>query len=204
MKKIILGIFTTFMAVVVLTGCNLFAKANGIILYGEEEEILTAVENVKLKEKGDKKEREKEKLVEEEQHKIKILTDDTRQIMILTDKTAQSLVKNKLISEITNQEKAIVKPISSLSKVAKGEALLFAKEESSKLEIENINIQYEGNLIIGDGRTYADMFLIVNDEDWASLQGTEKMMAILKFDKDPSADGFSYEVEKAQLVRIQD
>lgn len=204
MKKTILGILTTLMAVIVLTGCNMFTKANGVILYGEDEEIQNAVENIKEKEKGDKKEREKEKLVEEEQHKIKILSNDDRQIMILTEKTAQSLIKKKLISEITNQEKGNTKAISSLSKVAKGEALLFTKEKSYELEIENINITYEGNLIIGEGRAYADMFLIVNDEDWASLKGIEKMMAILKFDKDPSADGFSYEVEQAQLVRIQD
>ena len=82
--------------------------------------------------------------------------------------------------------------------------MLFTKEKSYKLEIENINIKYEGNLIIGDGRIYADLFLIVNDEDWASLKGTEKTMAILKYDKDPSTHGLSYDVEKAQLVRIQD
>ncbi len=204
MKKTILVILTTLMAVIALSGCSMFAKANGEILYGEDEEIQNAVENVKEKEKGEKKEREKEKLVEEEQHKIKILTDDTRQIMILTEKTAQSLVKKKLISEITNQEKGNTKAISSLSKVAKGEALLFTKEESYELDIDTININYEGNLIIGEGRAFADMFLIVNDEDWATLKGTEKTMAILKFDKDPSADGFSYEVERTQLVRIQD
>ncbi|MEK5040876.1 lipoprotein BA_5634 family protein [Sporosarcina sp. FSL K6-3457] len=204
MKKTVLGILTMLMAVIVLAGCGMFAKANGIILYGEEEEVLNAVETIKEKEKGEKKEREKEELVEEEQHNIKVLTDDNRQIMILTEQTAQSLIKKKLISEITNQEKGETKAISSLSKVAKGEALLFTKEESYELEIENMNIKYEGNLIIGDGRAYVDMFLIVNDEEWASLEGTEKVMAILKFDKDPSADGFSYEVEKAQLVRIQD
>ena len=151
-----------------------------------------------------KRRKEESKLVEEEQHKIKILTDDNRQIMILTEKTAQSLVEKKLITEITNQEKAKTKAISSLSKVAKGEGLLFTKEESHELEIENLNIKYEGNLVIGEGRVYADIFLIVNDEDWASLKGTEKTLAILKYDKDPSADGLSYEVEKAQLVRIQD
>ena len=58
----------------------MFAKANGVILYGEEEEILKAVE------------KEKDELVEEEQHKIKMLTMDERQIMVLTEKTAQSLV----------------------------------------------------------------------------------------------------------------
>jgi len=192
MKKIILGILTTFMAVVVLSGCNMFAKANGVILYGEEEEILNAVEI------------EKDDLVQEEQHKIKMITNNDRQIMILTVETAQSLVKKKLIKEITNQEKAKTKAISSLPKVAKGEGIFFTKEKSDELEIENINSKYEGNLIIGDGRVYADHFLIVNNEDWASLKGTEKSLAILKYDKDPSADGLSYDVEKAQLVRIQD
>ena len=192
MKKILLGILTTLMAVIVLSGCNMFAKANGVILYGEEEEILNAVEV------------EKDELEEEEQHKIKMLTNDDRQIMILTVETAQSLVEKKLIKEITNQKKAKTKAISSLPKVAKGEGLLFTKEKSHELEIENINSKYEGNLIIGDGRAYADIFLIVNDEDWASIQGTEKTLAILKYDKDPSADGLSYDVEKAQLVRIQD
>ena len=194
MKKTILVIFTTLMAVTALTGCNMFAKANGVILYGEEEEILNAVE------------KEKDKLVEEELHKIKILTNDDQKIMILTVETAQSLVEKKLISEITNQEKAKTKAISSLSKVAKGEALLFTKEKSHELEIEdvNINIKYEGNLVIGEGRVYADLFLIVNDDDWDSLKGTEKTLAILEYDKDPSAKGLSYDVEKAQLVRIQD
>jgi len=59
-------------------------------------------------------------------------------------------------------------------------------------------------LIIGDGRAYSDMFLIVNDADWASIKGTEKMMALLEYDKDPSADGLDYDVEKTQLVRIQE
>lgn len=195
MKKVILGILTTLMAVIVLSGCNLFAKANGVILYGEEEEILNAME---------KEQEKKHKPIEEEQHKIKMLTSNNQEVMLLKEKTAQSLVNKELISEITNQEKAKTKAISSLSKVAKGEALLFTKEESTEFELEGINIKYEGNLIIGKGRVYADMFLIVNDEDWASLEGTEKTLAILKYDKDPSAEGLDYDVEKAQLVQIQD
>ena len=192
MKKILLCILTTLMAAIVLSGCNMFAKANGVILYGEEEEVLNAVEV------------EKDELEKEEQHKIKMITNNDRQIMILTVETAQSLVEKKLIKEITNQKKAKTKAISSLPKVAKGEGLLFTKEKSHEFEIENINSKFEGNMIIGDGRTYADIFLIVNDEDWASIEGAEKTLAILKYDKDPSADGLSYDVEKAQLVRIQD
>ena len=54
MKKTILRILTTLMAVIVLSGCSMFAKANGVILYGEEEEILNAVEKEQEKEKKHK------------------------------------------------------------------------------------------------------------------------------------------------------
>ena len=198
MKKTILGIITTLMAVVVLSGCSMFAKANGVILYGEEEEILTAVE------KEQEKKKKKDKPVEVEQHKIKILTNDSQKVMILKEETAQSLVNKKLIREITNSEKGKSEAVSSLSKVAKGEALLFTKEKSYELELEDIKIENKGNLIIGIGRAYADMFLIVNDEDWVSLEGTEKTLALLKYDKDPGKDGLDYDVEQVQLVQIQD
>ena len=59
-------------------------------------------------------------------------------------------------------------------------------------------------MVIGIGRAYADMFLIVNDEDWSSLEGTEKTLAILEYDKDPGKDGLDYDVEEVQLVQIQD
>ena len=46
---------------------------------------------------------------------------------------------------------------------------------------------------IGEGRVYADIFLIVNDDDWDSIKGTENTLAILEYDKDPSAKGLSYD-----------
>lgn len=68
-----------------------------------------------------------------------------------------------------------------------------------------LNVKYEENNVIRRGRAYADMFLIVNDADWASIKGTEKMMALLEYDKDPSADGLSdYSVEERTLVRFND
>ena len=194
MKKTICGFLVTIIAITALSGCNLLAKANGIILYGEEQDIVAAID------------KEKDELVKEEQHQIKILENGDKKIMILMDETAQALLDKKLIREITNQEKGKSKAISSLPKVTKGEGLLFAKEEKNDIIAEGIDmkINYEGNLIIGEGRTYADMFLIVDEEDFALFQGTDKMMAILEYDKDPSADGISYDVEKAQLVRIEE
>ncbi len=194
MKKTVLGILTMLMAVTALTGCNMLAKANGVILYGEESEIVKAVE------------KEKDELVKEEQHKIKILDNNGHQVMILSEKTADALVKKKLINEITNPEKAKIKAVSSLSKISNGKGLLFAKKELKELNVDgkSLEIKYEGNLIIGEGRTYAEIFLIVTDEEWASLSGTEKTLAILEYDKDPSSKGLDYDVEKTQLVRIQD
>ena len=57
-------------------------------------------------------------------------------------------------------------------------------------------------MVIGGGRTYTDLFLIVHAEDWASLNGEEKTMAILEYDKDPSTYGLDYDVEQTQLIRI--
>lgn len=193
MKKLLMVFLTTLIAATALTGCNMFAKANGVILYGEEQQIIDSIE------------REKDDLVKEDQYKIKIAENEGQQIIVLTEETAQALVKKKLIREITNVEKGKSEAISSLSKVAAGEGILFAKKEPAALNVEgkDLNVEYKGNLIIGEGRAYGDMFLIVNTADWDSIKGTEKMMALLEYDKDPSEDGLDYDVEKTQLVRIQ-
>ncbi|MCZ8534599.1 lipoprotein BA_5634 family protein [Psychrobacillus psychrodurans] len=194
MRKLLIVFLTTLIVASILTGCNMFAKANGVILYGEEQQILDSLE------------REKDDLAKEDQYKIKVMENDGQQIIVLTDETVQALVKKKLIKEITNQEKGKTKAISSLPKVAEGEGILFAKKEPAALNLEgkDLNVEYEGNLIIGEGRAYGNMFLIVNDADFDSIKGTEKMMALLEYDKDPSADGLDYDVEKTQLVRIQE
>jgi hypothetical protein len=42
------------------------------------------------------------------------------------------------------------------------------------------------------------------DEDWASLKGTEKTLAILKYDKDPSAVWLSYDVQITATCHTSD
>ena len=190
MKKLLTIFLTTVIATTVLTGCNLFAKANGVILYGEQQDIIDSVE------------RDKKEIIEEEQFTIKMIEQGQQKVMVLTEETAKELVSKQLIREITNQEKGKTKVAKSLSKVSEGEGLLFAKEKVEKLDAME-NVKYEGNLIIGEGRAYTDMFLIVTNADYDAIEGTEKTMAVLKYDKDPSADGLKYDVEKTQLVRIE-
>ncbi|MCM3357300.1 lipoprotein BA_5634 family protein [Psychrobacillus sp. FSL K6-4046] len=190
MKKLLIIFLTTVIATTVLTGCNLLAKANGVILYGEQQDIIDSVE------------RDKKEIIEEEQFTIKMIEQGQQKVMVLTEETAKELVSKQLIREITNQEKGKTKVAKSLSKVSEGEGLLFAKQKVEKLDAME-NVKYEGNLIIGEGRAYTDMFLIVTNADYDAIEGTEKTMAVLKYDKDPSADGLKYDVEKTQLVRIE-
>lgn len=190
MKKLFIVFLTSIVAVSLLSGCGMLAKANGVILYGEQQDIIDSIE------------RDKKEILEEDQFNIKIVEHGQQQIMILTEETAQELVSKKLIRKITDQEKAKTEVITSLPKVAQSEGLLFAKEKVEELDVVD-KVKYEGNLIIGEGRTYTDMFLIVNNADWDAIKGTEKTMAVLKYDKDPSADGLSFDVEKTQLIRIK-
>ena len=192
MKKLFIVFLTSIVAASLLSGCGMLAKANGVILYGAEQDIIDIV-----KQDND--------IIEEDQYSIKLLENNGQQIMVFTEDTARALVKKQLIREITDQEKGKTKVVTSLGNVAKGEGLLFAKKSMKEINIgeESMNVDYKGNLIIGEGRVFTDMFLIVNEADWDSIKGTEKSMAVLKYDKDPSADGLSYDVEKTQLVRIE-
>ena len=66
--------------------------------------------------------------------------------------------------------------VSSIPTLVQGQSILFAKEKMNEISIEgqSFDVKYEGNNIIGDGRTYVDMFLIVDDTDWPSIKGKEK------------------------------
>lgn len=191
MKKLVTGLWTVTLVATVLTGCGLFAKANGVILYGDQQEITA---NVK---------KEKEKVIESTTYDLKIVEQEGKRIMVLTEETAQALLQKKLIRQIIDPAKTKTKAISSLPKMAKGEGILFAKQKPASLDlVEGIQAKYEGNLVIGEGRVYTDMFLIVQKKDWENVAGVDKQMAILQYDVDPSADGLRYEVENRQLIRL--
>ncbi|MGI2329030.1 lipoprotein BA_5634 family protein [Planococcus sp. YIM B11945] len=189
MKKKLLGFTAALMASVLLTGCGLFEKANGIILYGDEQKIL---ESLKQEPKGEK-----------EKFSIKVVETENERMMVINEETAQALVDKELLKKVMDNDKT--KAISSLPKVAKGESILYAKKEKDGLVLEGQTLKttYEGNSIIGDGRAYVDMFLIVDNEDWPAIEGAEKTMGIIQYKKDP--DGMKdFDVERAQLVRIVD
>lgn len=188
MKKRMLLMASACMATMVLTGCSLFEKANGIILYGDEE-IVT--ESLDQEVKGQ---------VGKENFSVKILETDGHRTLVMEHSTAKLLFEKNLLKEVEGDD---AKAIDSLPEAETGEAILFAKDKKSVKNHENLelDVKYEGNIIIGDGRVYTDMFMIVPDADFETIAGTEKSLGIIEYDKDPDGIG-SFGVDKEQLVRI--
>ncbi|QED49325.1 lipoprotein BA_5634 family protein [Cytobacillus dafuensis] len=196
MKKLLSVCLTAMIAGSIMTGCSAFKeafeKANGLILYGEEQKIDDAFN------------KEENELKEKDKYTIKVAEDNDQKIMILDEKTANALIEKKLLKEVKNGDDT--EPITSLPEVTKGKGLLFAKQQVEKVSLDGqqVEVTYGGNKIIGDGRIYVDMFLIVDDADFSVMEGTEKTMGIMKYDKDPDKKIGTFDVERDQLVKIKE
>lgn len=197
MKKYLSVCVTAVLAGFMLTGCSgikeVFQKANGVILYGDQQQIEDSIQ------------KEKDDLIEKDEYMIKVVQNGEKKILILNENTAKDLVKKELLKKVTNETE--VEPITALPEVTKGKGVLFAKQKTEEVHLEGMNLEvsevsYEGNKVIGDGRHYVDMFLIVNEDDFSAIKGIEKTMGIIKYNKDPDKKLPGFDVEQVQLVRI--
>ncbi|MGE8204945.1 lipoprotein BA_5634 family protein [Heyndrickxia sp. NPDC080065] len=194
MKKLLSVCVTAMLAGSLLTGCSetkeKFTKANGVVLYGDQNQV----ENIF--------DQEKEDLKEKAEYKIKVADAGDQKVMILDETTAKALVDKDLFKEVKKDDET--EAISSLPEVKKGNAVLFAKEEVNELNLDEkkLKVSYEGNKIIGDGRSYVDMFLIVDDNEWSSINGEKKTMGMIKYEKDPKKKMIDFKVDTVQLVKI--
>lgn len=191
MKKITLWITALCAGAVILSGCNLLDKANGIILYGDEEKVLSSL---KEEHKGQ---------VEKDSLSVKLMDADGKRLLVMDETSAQYLAGKELLREVEDGKDT--EAVSSLPEIAEGEAVLFAKKADSSVNLESLAVQvnYEGNIIIGDGRVYADLFLVVADKEFPAIDAEEKTMGIIQYNKDPDGIG-GFDVEKEQLVKIED
>lgn len=189
MKRLLIGCTAAFMATSLLAGCSIFDKANGIILYGDEQKIL---DSLKEEHKGQ---------TEKENFSIKIVETDDERIMVMDEDTAQALAGKQLLRKVVDGDDT--EAVESLPELEKGGNILYAKKELDEVTIDEeiFKTSYEGNIIIGDGRAYADMFLIVDNKDWPAVAGAEKAIGIIQYNKDPDDIG-KFDVERAQLVKI--
>lgn len=195
MKKILTVFVNVTVLGFLLSGCNpidkYFPQANGIILYGDQQQIESSFEKV-------------EKSLEEDGYSVKVAEAGDQEIVILEEKTAKAILEKGLFIEVINDSDT--EPITSLRDLKKNEMVLFAKEKVNEVTIDGqpLKVTYEGNKIIGDARVYGDMFLIVDDANWSTMQGTDKMIGIIKNEKDPSVEMGEFDVERDQLVKISE
>lgn len=195
MKKVLIVFTTVAIAGFLLSGCNeikkMFENANGIIVYGDQKQIESVFE------------KEKKELQEKDAYSIKVAKVDEQKAIILDKPTAKALVEKELLRKIKANDET--EALTKLPETAKDQNILFAKDtiEDVMIEEQKIPFSYEGNVIIGEGRVFGDMFLVVNNSTWSTIAGTEKTMGIMKYDEDPKKKLGDVNVEATQLVKIK-
>ncbi|MFP7225406.1 lipoprotein BA_5634 family protein [Priestia filamentosa] len=194
MKRLLSICATVIVVGSLMSGCSAtkdaFQKANGVILYGNQQQI------------SDTLNQDKKDIKEKDEYTIKVAEDGKQDMMILDKTTAKALVEKKLLKEVTKDNDT--EAITSLPKVTKDTNALFAKQEVKEMNLagQNSKIIYGGNKIIGDGRSYVDEFLIVDDSQFTAIKGTEKKMAVIKYDKNPDKKLSEFNVDEVQLVKV--
>jgi len=130
--------------------------------------------------------------------------------MIMNKKTAKQLVDKALLRRVSDDVDNAneVEAIDSLPKFTKDTPILFANKKVDSLQVgeRQYDVSYEGDVIIGDGRSYVDSFMVVDDSIWNEIDGKEKTVGVLHFDKEhnPKKRMMDFKAEKAQLTSIDD
>ncbi|SFX55299.1 hypothetical protein SAMN04487866_11169 [Thermoactinomyces sp. DSM 45891] len=174
----------------VLSGCSLFGKkANGFVLYGTKDQVEAMAGKFKKEAK------------ESDIYAAKLTMLEGKKVLVLTKKNGEALVKKALLKKIDNNHD--VKAIDKLPVITAEQGVLFAQDKVENATIDGAKLKYEGNIIIGDERLYADMYAIVDEATFTKMKGEEKSVGVLKFDKDPSKDFPNKNgVEASEMVTI--
>ncbi|PGO69367.1 hypothetical protein CN980_21615 [Bacillus cereus] len=190
MKKLVRIGLAAIISFGVLSGCSLIGRENGIIAYGSEQQVNTVID----KNKNDIKEKNTYKM------KLTILED--KKVLVMNKKTGEELVKKGLLKKVDKDDNT--EAIDKLSAITSDQGVLFAKEKVENVTIDGAKLKYEGNMIIGIGRAYADMFAIVDDAAYGNVKGEEKSVGVLKYDKNPKNELSNYKgADRTQLVEIK-
>lgn len=195
MKRFIKLLSISLLSMSLLTGCSLtdkiLSKANGVALYGSQQQIENTIEKYK------------KELKSETSHKIKVAEIDDKKLMIINKTTAEAFIKRGIFKKVDKDDNT--ETLKSLPAVTSDTGVLFAKNNIENLMINDkkLNVKYEGNTIIGDGRVYVDMFAIVDDSIWETIDGEEKTIGLLEFNKDPKHEMINFDVELAQLMKFE-
>ncbi|WP_461614539.1 lipoprotein BA_5634 family protein [Clostridium sp. Marseille-QA1073] len=195
MKRFIKLLSISLLSMSLLTGCSLtdkiLSKANGVALYGSQQQIENTIEKYK------------EELKSETSYEIKVAEIDDKKLMVLNKTTAEAFIKRGIFKKVDKNDNT--ETLKSLPTVTSDTGILFAKNNVENLMINDkkLNVKHEGNIIIGDGRVYVDMFAIVDDSIWKTIDREEKTIGLLEFNKDPKHEMINFDVELAQLMKFE-
>src|SRR5699024_8563965 len=204
MNKSLIVSVIGFMSVLIISGCSfdqvvekVSPQAKGVMLYGDEDTVNNDIDD------------NDEELKSSETYTIKVNQDDENNVMIMNKKTAEDLVDKELLRRVSNDDNADeAEAIDSLPKVTKDTPILFSSKEADHLQVgeKQYDVNYEGNVIIGDGRSYVDSFMVVDDSMWDEIDGEKKTAGVLQFDKEhnPKKKMMDFKAEQAQLISFND
>ncbi len=166
-------------------------EKNAILAYGTEDQIKKII-------------KKNESIIQEYQvHKFKIASIHNEQVLILNETTANQLIKKELLNVVSGNN--TVKPLKKLPISIHQNSILFAKKQIANPMISKYKLKYEGNIIIGNLRTYGNMYAIVSDSNYKKIQNPQKTLGILQFDKNPINElpRKILDIEDVQLVKVK-
>ncbi|MCG7408537.1 lipoprotein BA_5634 family protein [Paenibacillus sp. ACRRX] len=192
MKRWISTIVLAGLIAILGTGCVFNDKANGIVLYGLQDDVKSTVDNYAkdIKFSGT--------------IPFKDQTTPQGRMLILNENSAKALIEAGIMKQVTEKDK--VSKLDTLPTVSGQQGVIFAKQDIKAFTLDGVSFAYGGNNIIGDGRKLVDMFAIVSEEAYKQMKGDVKSLGLLNFGKDISSKlaEFTNLVEAVQLVRFEE
>lgn len=184
--------------VTILGACSLDDIANsvspqalGLLIYDDHETIDQTIEEFS------------NKALTQETWQVKMVeTSADETIMVIPESAAQLMLANHLWHEVIHNEKANV--VYELPKITTDQAVLFTKTDTDKVDIEAIHAFNKGNIVLGNGRKYTDMFVITANEQWESLQAEEKTIGFLHFSKEENPKYKLNQLRDVEAVQLVD
>ncbi|TVX88300.1 lipoprotein BA_5634 family protein [Paenibacillus agilis] len=162
MKKAALTMLVVMM-MAILTGC--INQANGLILYGDEAKLKQVAETYK------------EDIKSQKMYNVKKVSTQGKEVIVLSETTARELIRMELWNEVKNNTQLSI--LKGMPTIRNESGLLFAKPEDKHIQLEGLDLSYEGNCVIGDSRRYTDAYVVVKDSTFETIKGTMKQMKVL-------------------------
>ncbi|PEE38139.1 lipoprotein BA_5634 family protein [Bacillus pseudomycoides] len=195
MKKVKLGL-VAIMSAAVFSGCSIMnmiaPQANGVIMYGDDVAVQQKIDQYKGK------------IESEHKFEAKFATVNDKKVLIMNKTTADKMVKEKVLKKVEGED---AKSIATLPAISDDAGVVFAKAEQNDVIIDGKKMKYEGNIIIGDARKYADMYAVVSDVAYQTMNQPVKTIGVVEFKENPKKEIFpeikrDSKVEEAHMVEL--